>query len=205
MASSRRIGMRKIGVGYRRALLIGPSLILVSLAPLAPSAQEASAVAADRAIESCVQRELVRPDIKQADIRSPGKLTQTENIDENIYETPQDCRGVVKRDFQLEVIVKQLLNIHGKARHIKDVLYRWYEIHFTKEEAGSINLSLAVASHDQGALIHCSLGKAKTTAMLVNRGTIRDPEDHHILGRQLWRKPFKILGRPKGCPPGDKL
>ena len=105
----------------------------------AQGASVAAASGADSQVESCVQRELVRPDVEQADIRSPGKATQTENITVNYPSTPEDCRGVVQRNFQFEVVLNQLLRIHGKLRHIKTVLYRWYEIRFTQEEAGSVN------------------------------------------------------------------
>lgn len=203
--------------GSRRSWTIGATaaLLLLTLSlfdnsengldPTNAKAQAASIATTGSTVESCVQRELVRPSVEMADVRSPGKATQTENISINYGATPEDCRGIVKRNFQFEVFVKQIFRVRGKLRHVTGTLIRWYDSRFTQEEAGSSKVSWAVTASDQSVLLHCSPGKAKSQVILVNRGTIKGVASNRILGRKLWRKPFKIIGRPKGCPPNDRL
>jgi hypothetical protein len=151
-------------------------------------------------VQSCVRQELVRPDVEYARLSAPGKAGQTASIKINYGATPDECRGVVQRNFQYEIVLKQVLRRHGELLHITTRFEHWYATRFTQEEAGFREASYTPSGHNPLMYYHCSVGKAKTKLLLKSRGTIKNLADQQVAGRKFFSVPFEVIGRGKhGC------
>jgi len=144
-------------------------------------------------VRSCVKRELVRPHVVTAKLTNPGKITQSDVIEIDYPATPEDCRGVVQRNFQYEVVLREWIRQRGKLHRETAKMERWYATRFTQEEAGKRGVSGASAGPVDR--YRCSDGKARTKLLLRNRGTIKDSATDDVVGRKIWQTPFQIIGR----------
>lgn len=170
-------------------LIVGMVLLLT----LISTPVSAPAASTSNQVQSCAQRELVRPFVKTARLINPGKNTQSD-IREIFYPaTPDECRGVVQRNFQYEVVLTKWIRENGKLHRVTARMERWYGTRFTQEEAGGTKVSGASAG--PADRYQCSAGKARTKLLLRNRGTIRNVASHRIIRRKIWETPFQIVGR----------
>lgn len=166
---------------------------MVLLLTLASTPVSALAASTSDQVQSCAQRELVRPYVKTARLINPGKNTQSDIREIHYPATPDECRGVVQRNFQYEVVLTKWIREHGKLHRVIAKMERWYGTRFTQEEAGGTQV--VGASAGPVDRYQCSAGKARTKLLLRNRGTITDVASHRIIRRKIWETPFQIVGR----------
>lgn len=177
---------RRSRAGRAAATLAVAAGGILSLASTAAKAENSN-------VETCTKRELVRPDSIHAWLTAPGKNRQSANVGVSYPPTPEDCRGVVKRDYQYDVVMMKFVRDHGKLRRETAKLAYMWGAHFTQEEAGTTKVSIGLAGPPQR--YECSDGKARTKLILRNRGTIRNPKTNAVIGQKMWRTPFKVVGR----------
>jgi hypothetical protein len=153
--------------------------------------------------QRCVDQELVRPVVTQAELSGAGHISQSHAIGLEVAATPEECHGVVEREVQWEVTKNELRWIDGKQRH-KFIRIEWFTSPgYSREAAGEVGISGAANPHrGEWVYYHCSVGRAKTKVRLNMRVIVTNLVTHKEAGRKIfWGPRMKIrgIGKGRGC------